>query len=81
MELIAFTPAAALLLVALAVAHRLDDADACAVLRRLRADHGRGIVSVGAVEAAIAAVVADRAAFVTLDASPPVLLDAVAAGD
>lgn len=79
MELIAFTPAAALLLVALAVEHRLDEDDACTLLRRLRADHAHGVIPVRAVERHVAAVVADRAAFAALDTFAPVLLDAVAA--
>ena len=50
MQFIAFTPAALLALVNLAVAHRLTEGEACAVLRGLNTAHPHGIVSVATVE-------------------------------
>jgi len=50
MEIVAFTPAAALLLATLAGDYALTEDEACAVLRALRADHARGIIPVQAVE-------------------------------
>jgi len=41
MEIVAFTPASALLLATLASQHALTEEDVCAVLRGLRADHAR----------------------------------------
>jgi len=62
MELVAFTPAAALLLATLASQHALTEDEACAVLRGLRTDHPRGIIPVGAVERATADILATRVA-------------------
>ena len=56
MEIVAFTPASALLLVTLASQYALTEEDVCAVLRGLRADHARGIIPVEAVERHVADV-------------------------
>ncbi len=56
MEIVAFTPAAALLLTTLAGQHALTEAEVCAVLRGLRTDHARGIIPVEAVERHVADV-------------------------
>ena len=62
MEIVAFTPAAALLLATLASQHALTESEACAVLRTLRATHARGIAPVQAVERVITDVLATRMA-------------------
>ncbi len=62
MEIVAFTPAAALLLATLASDYALTEDEACAVLRALRADHARGIIPVQAVERATSDVLATRVA-------------------
>jgi len=56
MEIVAFTPAAALLLTTLASQHALTEAEVCAVLRGLRTDHARCIIPVEAVERHVAHV-------------------------
>ena len=68
MELVAFTPAAALLLATLASDYALTEDEACAVLRGLHTDHARGIIPVEAVERHVDAVLdeweaRERAAF------------------
>jgi len=62
MEIIAFTPAAALLLATLAGDYTLTEDEACAVLRGLRTDHARGIIPVEAVERHVDAVLDEREA-------------------
>jgi len=56
MEIVAFTPASALLLATLASQHALTEDEVCAVLRGLRTDHARGIIPVEAVERHVADV-------------------------
>ncbi len=62
MGIVAFTPAAALLLATLAGDYALTEDEACAVLRGLRTDHARGIIPVEAVERHVDAVLSARAA-------------------
>ena len=61
MEIVAFTPASALLLATLASQHTLTEDEVCAVLRGLRTDHARGIIPVQAVERHVAVVRNERA--------------------
>jgi len=61
MEIVAFTPAAALLLATRAGAYTLTEDEACAVLRWLRTDHAHGIIPVQAVERHVDAVLNERA--------------------
>jgi len=61
MEIVAFTPASALLLATLASQHTLTEDEVCAVLRGLRTDHARGIIPVEAVERHVGAVRHERA--------------------
>jgi len=60
MEIVAFTPAAALLLATLAGDYALTEDEACAVLRALRADHARGIIPAQSVERHVDAVLDAR---------------------
>ncbi len=50
MHFIAFSPAALLRFVEIAVQHRLTEDETCAVVRRLHADHAHGIIPVQSVE-------------------------------
>jgi len=50
MPFIAFTPAALLRFIAIAVQRRLTEDETCAIVRGLRVAHPHGIVSVEAVE-------------------------------
>jgi len=62
MEIVAFTPASALLVATLASQHALTEDEVCAVLRGLRTDHARGIIPVQAVERHVDAALNERAA-------------------
>lgn len=56
MQFIAFTPAALLRFVDIAVQHRLTEDETCAAVRALHTAHPAGIVPVASVERAVADV-------------------------